>query len=183
MDWKTVGNWLKANAGTGAALVGSLLTGSVPTAVALGMSLVTSATGEVDPDKALAAMQTDPGTVVKLKELAVREGENIRENLRLTHEADLKDRQAEHEQTQLTIRSGDNADDVVVRRTRPYQSWASLLMAFFYVGYTTFTDHETSEMILASLLALPWAYAGLRQWGKHSEVKAQAQVLTAKASK
>ena len=26
MDWKSVGEWIKGNAGTGAALVGSLLT-------------------------------------------------------------------------------------------------------------------------------------------------------------
>lgn len=31
MEWRDVGDWLKSNAGTGAALVGSLLTGNIPT--------------------------------------------------------------------------------------------------------------------------------------------------------
>ena len=30
MNWTDVGSWIKDNAGTGAALVGSLLTGNVP---------------------------------------------------------------------------------------------------------------------------------------------------------
>lgn len=36
MDWKDVGSWLETNAGAGAALVGSLLTGNVPGAIAPG---------------------------------------------------------------------------------------------------------------------------------------------------
>ena len=39
MNWSDVGSWLKDNAGTGAALVGSLLTGNVPGAVAAGVAL------------------------------------------------------------------------------------------------------------------------------------------------
>lgn len=64
MDWKDVGAWLKDNAGAGAALVGSLLTGNIPGAVAAGVSMVSGATGEANPDKALAAMQSDPGTLL-----------------------------------------------------------------------------------------------------------------------
>lgn len=41
-DWGKVGGWLKDNAGTGAALVGSLLTGNAPGAIAAGISLVTT---------------------------------------------------------------------------------------------------------------------------------------------
>jgi hypothetical protein len=55
MDWKDVGDWLQKNAGTGAALVGSLLVGNVPGAVAAGVSLVASASGHATPDAALAA--------------------------------------------------------------------------------------------------------------------------------
>lgn len=73
MNWTDVGSWLKNNAGTGAALVGSLLTGNVPGAVAAGVALVGSATGTNDPAKALAALQGDPATVLKLRELAVQE--------------------------------------------------------------------------------------------------------------
>ena len=37
MNWAEVGKWLKENAGIGATLVGSLLTGNVPGAVAAGV--------------------------------------------------------------------------------------------------------------------------------------------------
>lgn len=55
MEWRDVGDWLKNNAGPGAALVGSLLTGNIPGAIAAGVSLVGGATGEANPDKSLAA--------------------------------------------------------------------------------------------------------------------------------
>ena len=162
MDWSSVGDWIKANAGSGASLVGSLLTGNIPGAIAAGVSLVSSATGTSDPAKALATLQQDPATLVRLKELAVQDDQNIREHIRLMTEAQLKDAQAEHEQTQLTIRSGDNAEDSFVRRTRPGQSWVSLFAALAYV----FTASTIDSYILGLLLSLPWAYAGLRQIGK-----------------
>lgn len=49
-------------------------------------------------------------------------------------ELEVKDRQHEHEQTQDTIRSGDNAEDPYVRHTRPMmarQSWYAMVL---YVG-------------------------------------------------
>lgn len=124
--WGKVGGWLKANAGAGAALVGSLLTGNVHGAVAAGISLVSSATGEADPEKALAVLQSDPGAMLKLRELAVAESASIREHIRLMEEKRLLDEQAAHKEQQTTIRSGDNAEDVYVRHTRPRmarQSW------------------------------------------------------------
>lgn len=80
MDWKDVGAWIKDNAGAGAALVGSLLTGNIPGAVAAGVSLVSGATGEATPDKALLALQGDPATVLKLRELALQDEASIREH-------------------------------------------------------------------------------------------------------
>lgn len=165
MDWREVGAWVKDNAGTGASLVGSLLTGNVPGAVAAGVALVSSATGTNDPVKALQALQTDPATVVRLRELAVQDEAGIREHLRAMEAQRLQDAQAEHEQTQTTIRSGDNAEDVVVRRTRPLQSWISLIAALAYA----FTAKPVDPYILGLLLTLPWAYAGLRQIGKGIE--------------
>lgn len=168
MSWDAVGTWLKGNAGTGAVLVGSLLTGNVPAAIAAGVSLVSSATGETDPAKVLERLQTDPSTVLKLRELAVQEEASIREHIRAMHELELTDAQKEQEQTQLTIRNGDNAEDVVVRRTRPYQSWASLVAGFAYVGYLVGVDksEKIDVMILGAFLMLPWTYAGLREVGK-----------------
>lgn len=162
MNWSDVGDWIKQNAGSGAALVGSLLTGNVPGAIAAGVSLVSSATGQSDPVKALESLKQDPATLVRLKELAVQDDQNIREHIRLITEAQLNDAQKEHEQTQLTIRSGDNAEDAFVRRTRPGQSWVSLFAALAYV----FANSSPDATVLTLLLTLPWAYAGLRQIGK-----------------
>lgn len=162
MNWNDVGQWLKGNAGAGAALVGSLLTGNIPGAVAAGVALVSSATGSTDPAQALQQLQTDPATVVRLRELAMQDAENIRAHIRAMEEIRLKDVQAEHQQTQETVRAGDSAEDLFVRRTRPAQSWVSLLAALAYV----FITDSPSVEILLLLLALPWTYAGLRQIGK-----------------
>lgn len=162
MNWSKVGEWIKGNAGTGASLVGSLLTGNMPGAIAAGVALVSSATGTTDAAAALQSLQANPATMLRLKELAAQEEASIREHIRLMHQQTLADAQAEHETTQKTIQSGDNAEDVVVRRTRPLQSWLSLLAAMVYV----FTREAPSVEVLLLLLALPWAYAGLRQIGK-----------------
>lgn len=162
MDWSNVGEWLKNNAGAGASLVGSLLTGNVPGAVAAGVALVSGATGTTDPKKALVALQTDPATVVRLRELALQDEASIREHIRTMHAAELADAQAQHKETQETIRAGDRAEDRFVRWTRPGQSWASLIATFSYVGLIQSPDLA----IVMALLTLPWAYAGLRQVGK-----------------
>lgn len=162
MDWKQVGTWLKDNAGAGASLVGSLLVGNIPGAVAAGVSLVSGATGEANPDKAMAVLQADPAAMLKLRELAVQNDAAIREHIRAMEELRLKDAQAEHHETQETIRAGDRAEDRLVRWTRPLQSWVSLVAA---LGYALASKAPSLELV-ALLLALPWAYAGLRQIGK-----------------
>lgn len=164
--WARVGEWLRGNAGTGAALVGSLLTGNVPGAVAAGVALVSSATGTNDPAKALQQLQQDPATVIRLKELAVQEEASIRQHIQEMEKLRMEDAQASHEQTQLTIRSGDNAEDVVVRRTRPLQSWLSLAASIVYAGFQVYHQREVDEFVLGLFLTLPWAYAGLREIGK-----------------
>lgn len=136
MNWTDVGKWLKENAGTGATLVGSLLTGNVPGAVAAGVALVGSATGTNDPVQALAALQSDPATVLKLKELAYKEEASIREHIRAMEEMRLKDEQAAHTEQQQTIRGGDTADDEYVRHTRPMmarQSWYATMA--YVIGF------------------------------------------------
>lgn len=162
MSWSDVGNWIKDNAGTGAALVGSLITGNVPGAVAAGVSLVSSATGTNDPKQALAKLQTDPQTLVKLKQLANENEADIRAHIAKMTELELQDKQAEQHETQQTIRAGDQAEDPFVRRTRPAQSWVSLIAALVYV----FINPKPDLYVLGALLTLPWAYAGLRQIGK-----------------
>lgn len=162
MNWSDVGEWIKSNAGPGASLIGSLLTGNVPGAIAAGVSMVSGATGHADPAKALESLQTDPATVVRLRELSVQEDASIRDHLRLMEEARLKDAQAEQKETQDTIRAGDRAEDRFVRWTRPGQSWLSLIAAIIYA----FASESPNWDVLTLLLALPWAYAGLRQIGK-----------------
>jgi hypothetical protein len=176
MDWNSVGDWLKANAGTGAALVGSLLTGNVPAAMALGVKLVAGATGTADPLQALQALQQDPATVVKLRELAIQEQANINSHIEKMAQLQFEDEQAEQHETQETIRAGDKADDRLVRWTRPLQSWVSLLGAGAYV----FANAKPDTTILMILLALPWAYAGLRTIQHANEMKAVVQQATAK---
>lgn len=175
MSWSKVGGWLKDNAGTGAALVGSLLTGNVPGAVAAGVALVSGATGTTDPTQALAQLQADPQTLAKLKELANQEQENIRRHIAEIHRMELEDQQRNHEQTQATIRAGDQAEDVFVRRTRPAQSWLSLIAALMLVFYCTVADKSIDATILGLLLTLPWAYAGLREVGKGINVMSVAK--------
>lgn len=181
MDWSSVGDWLKGNAGTGAALVGSLLTGNVPGAVAAGVALVSSATGHGDPAKALQALQTDPVAMMRLRELAVQDEANIREHIRAMEELRLKDLQAEHEQQQQTIRGGDSSADEYVRHTRPLmarQSWyavAAYVVAFEALkAFDVFTFGASVE--LAMLLMSPAAaYLGFRSVDKWGEARAKVR--------
>lgn len=161
-SWSEVGNWVKDNAGSGVALVGSLLTGNIPGAVAAGVSLVSSATGTDNAEQALATLQSDPVSVLKLKELYYQNEDSVRKHIQEMTKLELEDKQAEHDTTQKTIQGGDKSEDAFVRRTRPGQSWCSLFASFAYV----FTVDEINITVLGLLLALPWTYAGLRQVGK-----------------
>lgn len=162
MDWQQVGDWIKGNAGSGAALIGSLLTGNIPSAVAAGISMVSSATGTDDPLQSLQAMQSDPTIVARLKELAYQNDSSIREHLRALKQMELEDQQSQQHETQETVRAGDKAEDRFVRWTRPGQSWLSLSCAMAYV----FLTGEPDNTVLGLMLTLPWSYAGLRQIGK-----------------
>lgn len=168
--WSAVGEYLKANAGQGVALVGSLLTGNVPGAVAAGVALVSSATGSNNAEEVLAQLQGNPESLVRLKELAYQEQENIRAHIRAMAEIEAKNEQAEHHETQETIRAGDKAGDKLVRWTRPLQSWLSLAAGITYV----FARDNPDEFILGTLLALAWAYHGLRTMDKRGRVAANA---------
>lgn len=172
MSWQDVGDWLKKNAGSGAALVGSLLTGNIPGAVAAGVSLVTSATGEADPAKVLASLQQDPATIVRLREIASQDEASIREHIRAMAQLEAEDAQAEQHETQETIRAGDKAEDRLVRWTRPLQSWLSLGASIGYAIYCTNQGREPSLEVLGAFLALPLAYAGLRHRLQTTQIKA-----------
>ena len=163
MSWDKVGKWIKENAGSGAALVGSILTGNIPGAVAAGVSMVSSATGTDDPAKALEQLQSNPETLLKLKELAFKEEDSIREHVRSMKEMELIDQQKNQEQTQLTIRNGDNAEGNI-KWVRPSHASISLAAAIYYALFTNTPDIA----ILGALLTLPFTYSGLREFGKGS---------------
>lgn len=168
MNWAGVGEWIKGNAGTGAALVGSLLTGNVPGAVAAGVSLVSGATGTTDPIDALAALQSNPDTMIRLKELVIENDQNIRKHIEEMTRIELEDQQKAHHETQETIRSGDKAEHWFNRVTRPGQSWCSLVGALFYAY-----GNNPDIYILGALLTLPFTYAGLRQTSKIGDIVAK----------
>jgi hypothetical protein len=177
MTWGKVGEWIKGNAGSGVALVGSLLTGNLPGAIAAGVSMVSSATGSDDPATALSMLQSDPASMLKLKELYYQEQENVRKHLQEMTRLGLEDKQKQHTETQTTVRAGDTSGDRFVRWTRPGQAWCSLFAAFVYV----FTAPTVDVYILAALLTLSFSYAGLRQIGKGVDVISSMKVAQAGA--
>ncbi|TOG93964.1 hypothetical protein CGI95_12270 [Vibrio parahaemolyticus] len=79
----------------------------------------------------------------------------------------LEDKQQEHEQTQLTIRNGDNAKDEYVRHTRPKMARQSFFMMVLYIVAMEImkaNDFGTgADVYLALTIATPaFAYLGLR---------------------
>ena len=176
MSWKKVGSWIKENAGTGAALVGSLLTGNVPGAVAAGVSLVSGATGTNDPSEALATLQTDPASLVRLKELAYENEADIRRHIESMERLKLE----EHHEVQTTIREGDKADDEYVRRTRPRMarnSWnATVAYCLGSWVFMAFTGENLFDVYLAGFLSAPaWGYIGFRTGDKFAQALGTAK--------
>jgi hypothetical protein len=160
--WKEVGEWLKSNAMGGANLVGSLLTGNIPNAIASGVSLISGATGYAEPDKALNTLQKDPQALLRLKELAYQNESSIRSHILEIKKIELLDEQASHKETQETIRAGDKAEDRLIRWTRPGLCWAGIFLSAVYIMHTT----NPSDTIFFGLMTLPYSYMGLRQIGK-----------------
>jgi len=158
MNWDDVGSWVKNN---GLSLVGALLTGGTSAAVATGISMIQSATGESEPEKAMVALRGNPEAVIKLKELTLLDEDNIRNNLRAIKEIELNDKQKQHEQTQTTIRNGDNAKGLI-KWVRPSHATLSLAYAMFYASTAKVVD----PVVLGLFLALPFAYGGLRTMDK-----------------
>lgn len=180
MSWKAVGNWIKENAGTGAALVGSLLVGNVPGAVAAGVSLVSGATGTDDPVKALQALQQDPQTMVRLKELYFQNEADVRRHIETMERLKREDDQHQHQQTQETIRAGDASLDEYVRKTRPKmarESWyATMIYCLVCLLVEAYNGADLFNIYVAGILSAPaWAYLGLRTTDKVTEVFTKRQ--------
>lgn len=168
--WSKVGEWLKDNAEPGAKLVGSLLTGNAPGAIAAGVSLVSSAAGTDDPREALEQLIASPEVRFKLKELAFHNEADIRAHLAEMHRIDLEDAQKAHEQQQETIRTGDTAEDVYVRRTRPEMaraSWKATVAYCLGCWVLSAFGHDVFSAAIAGILISPaGAYMGFRTGDK-----------------
>lgn len=166
-NWGKVGDWIKQNAGAGSALVGSLLTGNVPQAVAAGVALVSGATGTTDPQQALHALQTDPATRARLAELEHENRADVRRHIEAMALVE-----AEHHATaQETIRAGDSSADEYVRHTRPRmarQSWfATVAYCFAALAAQVIGSESVFDIYVAGILSAPaWAYLGLRTGDK-----------------
>jgi type III secretory pathway component EscV len=163
MNWDKVGEFLKDNAGNGAALVGALLTGGTHAAIASAISMVSNATGTNDPQKAMQALKGDPNLIIKLEQIRLTRATEVDSHIATMELAKLEDKQKSHEQTQLTTRNGDNQKGAI-KWVRPSHATISLVAAIFYV----FTGDNVDWAVLTALLALPTSYAGLRELGKHS---------------
>lgn len=167
--WSEVGSWLKDNGGSLVGLAGAVVTGNIPAGVAAVASMVSEATGETDPGLALARLRADPATLIKMEEIAKRDEADLRLHHREVLKIELEDQQKAHEQQQETIRSGDNAVDKYVRRTRPRmarQSWyATVAYVLVFEGVKAWSSLVTTgaNMELAMILISPAAaYIGFR---------------------
>lgn len=170
MSWKKVGEWLKDNADSGVSLIGSLITGNIPGAIAAGSSLVISATGSDDPERALQALTKDPACLIKLKDLYYQNEARVMSHIEEIERLKLED----HRITQETIKNGDNSLDENIRKTRPdmaKQSWsATVAYCLGCTMYYAFTKSDIFNVYLAGFLSAPaWAYLGLRTWDKRTE--------------
>jgi len=107
--------------------------------------------------------QLPPEVLVELKALEVElKKEDTRQK-----EIAAQDRQADHHETQTTVRSSDNADDPWVRRARPVIAIASFLASAIYVVgmalANAFGHGEGPDIATAgSLGSLAAVYMGVR---------------------
>jgi len=172
MDWSDVGGWIKDNAGTGASLVGSLLTGNIAGAVAAGVSLVSGATGTDNPALALQELTNNPDAMVKLKELYYKNEDSVRKHIETIHLADLEDKQKEHETTAKVIVEGQKvATGWFEKNSRPMMAWVSLLstIAYAFVGLNKGT--ATDLLTIGVLSGGYFAWMGLRSIDKRTNTK------------
>jgi hypothetical protein len=104
-----------------------------------------------------------PESMVELEKIKVE----LEKQKTRRQELELSDKQAEHHETQETIRNGDNANDDYVRHTRPMQARQSFWFGTIYVFAMTaaklagFGDGPDMYVAL-TLYALAFSYHGLR---------------------
>ena len=167
MSWSDVGGWIKENAGNGAALVGSLLTGNVAGAVAAGVSMVSGVTGTTNPEKALKVLQADPKLLIELERVKNERAQEINRHIETIALAEIEDKQKEHETTAKVIVEGQKvATGWLEKNSRPLMAWCSLGFTFWYLGYALVEDVTVSEIGLIVASGGYFAWMGLRSLDK-----------------
>jgi len=170
MSWEKV----KDAIGDAAPVIGSLLGG--PAGGAVG-GLVASWLGvENKAEAVLEKLQTDPAALLEIKKMESQERMQLRQLQFEQAKLQLTDKQHQHEQQQETIRSGDNAEDEYVRRTRPkiarhsFVAGAAYVMLFELIA--AFTSADGADMALAGAIFSPaLAYMGFRTLDAFSKHK------------
>lgn len=172
MSWSDVGGWLKDNAGNGAALIGSLLTGNVMGAVAAGASMVSGVTGSTDPSEALKRLQADPALIVELEKVKNEREAEVNRHLETITLAELEDVQKEHDTTARVIIEGQkNAEGGFEKNSRPAMAWVSLLATIVYAFYAL-ENALTIDVLMVSILSGGYiAWMGLRTIDKKTLAK------------
>lgn len=172
MSWSDVGDWIKDNAGNGASLVGSLLTGNVQGAIAAGISIISGATGTNDPDKALNELKNNPEALLKLKELYYKNEDSVRVHIESMERLKLEDLQSEHKTTSSVIVEGQkNADGWFEKNSRPAMAWVSLVFSGLYVQECLSQSVEINFLALTVLSGGYFAWMGLRTLDKRTAKK------------
>ncbi|MFN1515300.1 hypothetical protein [Vibrio owensii] len=110
-----------------------------------------------------ALQQLPPESLVELEALKIE----LEKQETRRQEIALNDKQAEHEQTQLTIRNGDNATDEKVRQTRPdiarSSFWMMVLYVFAFEAFKAKGFGVGADIYMALTIGAPaLAYFGLR---------------------
>jgi len=168
-SWSKVGDWLKDNAGTGASLIGSLLTGNVLGAVSAGVSLVSGATGTNNPELALRELTTNPEAMIRLKELYYKNEDSIRKHIETIHLADLEDAQKEQETTANVIVQGQKiAEKGFEKMSRPAMAWLSLIATIAFC-FVSMDKAIAIDFVAVGILSSPcFAWMGLRTIDKRT---------------
>lgn len=108
--------------------------------------------------------QLSPENLVDLERIKVE----LEKELTRRKELDLQDKQAEHHETQETIRAGDRAEDPYIRKTRPLMArqsfWGMMLYIFLFEAIKAFLPgSDGADIYIALTIGTPaFAYLGLR---------------------
>ncbi|PSU46652.1 hypothetical protein C9J12_18265 [Photobacterium frigidiphilum] len=119
-----------------------------------------------------------PESLIELEKIKVElEKETTRR-----HELTLSDKQAEHHETQVTIREGDKAEDEYVRHTRPWGCRLSLYSAIAYIflfdGLDAWDKGTGANWEIAAGLMMPFlTYLGWRTADKRGMTKGTGSMV------